>query len=215
MCVFFFSSRRRHTRYWRDWSSDVCSSDLILRSLGTGAILVGIVAVLAALTLLPALLSLLGDRVDALRLPYVGTTAGAEGRFWSRVVGRVMRRPLLSLVASVGILLALAAPIIDLRTGFAGISTVPERFPSRQGFDLYTQEFGGGSTDPAIVVVDGSTRSDAVQQGIRRLQARLQSDEAFGPSTVQEAPGADAAIVSAPVRGDPASRAAVGAIERD
>ena len=62
--------------------------DTILRSLALGAILVGIVSVLAALTLLPAVLSLLGDRVNALKIPVIGrraiNSAGSEGRFWTR-----------------------------------------------------------------------------------------------------------------------------------
>ena len=64
--------------------------DTILRSLALGAILVGIVSVFAALTLLPAVLSLLGDRVNALRIPVIGrraiSSAGSEGRFWSALV---------------------------------------------------------------------------------------------------------------------------------
>src|SRR5687768_11080129 len=78
--------------------------DTILRSLALGAILVGIVSVLAALTLLPAVLSLLGDRVNALKIPVIGrraiNRAGSESPFWSWLVGGVMRRPLLSLVAA-------------------------------------------------------------------------------------------------------------------
>src|SRR4029450_12457473 len=73
----------------------------IFRSLATGAILVGIVSVIAALTLLPAVLSLLGDRVNALRIPFFGRAAeqaGREGRFWGGIIRRVMRRPVVSLV---------------------------------------------------------------------------------------------------------------------
>ena len=84
--------------------------DTILRSLALGAILVGIVSVVAALTLLPAVLSLLGDRVNALRIPVIGrraiNSAGSESPFWSWLVGGVMRRPLLSLVAATALLLA-------------------------------------------------------------------------------------------------------------
>ena len=84
--------------------------DTILRSLALGAILVGIVSVVAALTLLPAVLSLLGDRVNALKIPVIGrraiNSAGSEGRFWSALVGGVMKRPLVSLVTATALLLA-------------------------------------------------------------------------------------------------------------
>ena len=66
--------------------------DTILRSLALGAIIVGIVTMAAAITLLPALLSLLGDRVNALRLPVVGRDHPAESPFWTKAVGAVVRR---------------------------------------------------------------------------------------------------------------------------
>src|SRR5918992_5640243 len=85
----------------------------IMRSLAAGAILVGIVSVLAALTLLPAVLSLVGDRVNKLRIPYFGRSVGAqaESRFWNRIIGFVMRRPVASLVVTVVLLLAAAIPV--------------------------------------------------------------------------------------------------------
>ena len=72
--------------------------DTILRSLALGAVLVGVTTVTAATTLLPAVLSLLGDRVDALRLPFLGRSASGESRFWGSVVARVQRRPWISLI---------------------------------------------------------------------------------------------------------------------
>ena len=85
----------------------------IMRSLAAGAIVAGLVSVAAALTLLPALLGLLGDRVNALRIPFFGRTAAREqSPFWSRTVRAVMRRPLTSLVLATAILLAMAAPVL-------------------------------------------------------------------------------------------------------
>src|SRR5687767_1793746 len=102
--------------------------DTILRSLAAGAILVGITAVLAATTLLPAVLALLGDRVDALRVPFLGGGGTGEGRFWGWVVDRVQRRPVVSLVLATAFLLAFALPALDLRTGSAGIRTLPDTY---------------------------------------------------------------------------------------
>ena len=79
-----------------------------------------VITMVAALTLLPALLSLLGDRVNALRLPFFGRDQAAESPFWTRAVGVVVRRPAPRSVASVLVLLALALPVLDLRTGNAG-----------------------------------------------------------------------------------------------
>ena len=84
--------------------------DNILRSLALGAIIVGLVTMAAALTLLPALLSLLGDRVNALRLPVVGRDKPAESAFWTRAVRGVVRHPGGALAAGILVLLTLSAP---------------------------------------------------------------------------------------------------------
>ena len=107
--------------------------DTILRSLAVGAILVGITSVAAALTLLPAVLALLGDRVNALRIPLVGRGAGRESRLWGRAVHAVMRRPVVSLAAGVSVLLLAAAPVLDLGIGQSGIRTLLDRFPRGRG----------------------------------------------------------------------------------
>jgi len=101
--------------------------DTILRSLALGAIIVGVVTMAAALTLLPALLSLLGDRVNALRLPIVGRDHPAESPFWTKAVGAVVRRPGTFLAAGVLVLLAAAFPVLGLQTGTAGVNSLPDR----------------------------------------------------------------------------------------
>jgi uncharacterized membrane protein YdfJ with MMPL/SSD domain len=109
----------------------------IMRSLAVGAILVGIVSVAASATLLPALLALLGDRVDALRIPVVGRrsleSANPEGRFWSSIVRGVLRRPGLSLALSVAVLLAAASPVLGMHVGTSGVTALPDRFESKRG----------------------------------------------------------------------------------
>src|SRR6266540_2464147 len=160
----------------------------IMRSLAAGAILVGIVSVIAALTLLPAVLSLVGDRVNALRIPYFGRGVGTqavESRFWGRIVGFVMRRPVASLTAAVALMLAAAVPVFSLETGSSGVSTLPDRFASKHGFQLLNQEFPGQSTDPVQIVVDGNASSPAVRRGIDRLEAALAERPLFGEPTVE------------------------------
>ncbi len=145
----------------------------IFRSLAAGAILVGIVSVIAALTLLPAVLSLLGDRVNALRIPLFGRAAeqaGRPGRFWAPVVGAVMRRPVVSLVLAAGFLLAMAAPLLALETGTSGPSTLPDRFESKRGYLLLNEEFPGQTTDPVEIAVAGEIDSPAVQEAFGSLR---------------------------------------------
>src|SRR5215813_1001963 len=117
----------------------------IMRSLAVGAIVVGIVSVVASATLLPALLGLLGDNIDRLRLPLIGSRslgrANPEGRFWGAIVRAVLRRPGVSLALSVVLLLALAAPIFGMRIGTSGATALPDRFASSQGFAALQRDF--------------------------------------------------------------------------
>jgi RND superfamily putative drug exporter len=190
--------------------------DTILRSLALGAILVGIVSVLAALTLLPAVLSLLGDRVNALRIPVIGrraiNSAGSEGRFWSMLVGGVMRRPLVSLVAATALLVAAALPVLTIDTGFSGLSTLPDRFPSKQGFDALNRDFPGVGVDPAQIVVQGDVSSAPVRSAIEQLKGSLGDQDAFGPATQAESETGGLVLLSVPVAGDADGPEATAAI---
>jgi RND superfamily putative drug exporter len=186
----------------------------IMRSLAAGAILVGIVSVIAALTLLPAVLSLLGDRVNALRVPYFGRAVGGaqESRFWGRIVAFVMRRPVASLGVTVAVLIATAVPIFSFETGSSGVATLPERFPARQGFALLNEEFPGQSTDPVRIVVDAPASSPGVQQGVERLSETLARSPVFGEPTVETNEAADTTLITAPVGGDSISERAIEAV---
>jgi len=187
--------------------------DTILRSLAVGAILVGIVSVAAALTLIPAILGILGDGVNSLRVPIVGRTSAGESRFWSAIVRRVMRRPLVSLVAAVVLLLAVALPVLSLQTGQQGISTLPDRFESKQGFLLLNKEFPGQTTYPVQIVVDGDAGSPAVKQAVGRLESELATRKIFGKPIVATAPTGDLTALTVPIAGDADSEAAAQAVE--
>jgi putative drug exporter of the RND superfamily len=185
----------------------------IMRSLAAGAIVVGLVSVVAALTLLPALLSLLGDRVNALRLPYFGRAADRDrSPFWSRTVRSVMRRPLLSVVLATAALLALAAPVLALRSGEAGVSTLPDRLPAKQGYEALNAEFPGETTDPVEIVIDGDAASPAVRAGIARLREQLAGEDLFGGFEVETNRAGDLTVLTVPIQGDPVSEDAVDAV---
>ena len=149
----------------------------IMRSLAAGAILVGIVSVVAALTLLPAILSLLGDRVNALRIPVLGrdatTQERAESRVWASIVHRVTDRPALYLAGAVVLLLLLSLPALRMHIGGAGISTLPDSAVSKQGFMALQESFPQATADPALVVVDGDPADPQVARAIAALEATL------------------------------------------
>ena len=184
----------------------------IMRSLAAGAIVVGIVSVLAALTLLPALLGLLRDRVNALRIPLIGASldrTNPEGRFWRAVIDRVLRRPVLSLALAGALLVAAAGPLIGMQIGQMGVSTMPDRFVAKRGFVALQRDFPQATTDPVRIVVDRVTDAEA-QTGVRRVAAALASDPRFGEPEVQRA--GDVVLLTAPVRGDADGNAAVAAV---
>ena len=149
-------------------------------------------SVVAALTLLPAVLSLLGDRVDSLKIPYLGRrllSARADGRTsaWARLAQRAMRRPALALSIGVGVLLLAAAPAIFMKTGVSGVSSFPDGFDSKAAFGVLDRQFSAGRVSPVLIVVDGPVTSSAVRSGIARLKSELSTDKAFGPVQTQEA----------------------------
>jgi putative drug exporter of the RND superfamily len=125
---------------------------MILRSVGiAGAIVVGL-AVTAALTLLPALLAVIGTRLDALRVRPISSHPAAEGR-WSRLARWVMRRPVAVLVPTLAFLLVLGTPFLHVRFNAPDASILPPSVPSRAAFDRLVAEFGEGAFAPLSLAV--------------------------------------------------------------
>jgi uncharacterized membrane protein YdfJ with MMPL/SSD domain len=190
----------------------------IMRSLAVGAILVGIVSVIASATLLPALLGLLGDNVDRLRIPLIGRrsldAANPEGRFWGAIVRAVLRQPGLSLALSVALLLAAASPIFGLHIGTSGPTLLPNRFEARQGFAALQREFPGATANPVEIVVAKGANQPAARRALSRLRSRLAADPRFGPGQVERSADGRVALLSVPVRGDPSGDAAVSAVRQ-
>ena len=187
----------------------------IMRSLALGAILVGIVSVAAALTLLPALLSLVGDRVNSMRVPYLGRNLGradtTEGRFWKRIVDAVLRRPALSLALSVGAMLLLALPIFGLHIGANGVSTLPDSLPSKQGYVLLQRAFPVQNPEPVrIIAIGGDPKT--LHGNLVRLERRMAAGGSFGRGRIQTAAPRVVGLLTVPVRGDPVGGAAVSAV---
>jgi len=187
----------------------------IMRSLALGAILVGIVSVAAALTLLPALLSMVGDRVNSARVPYLGRNLGradsAEGSFWRRIVVTVMRRPAVSLALSVGFMLLLAAPIFGLHIGANGVSTLPDSLPSKQGYVLLQRSFPIQNPAPVRIVAIGGDPT-TLFGNLKRLERRMAAEGSFGPGRIQNDAPRVVGLLTAPVRGDAVGGAAVSAV---
>jgi uncharacterized membrane protein YdfJ with MMPL/SSD domain len=188
----------------------------IFQSLSLGAIIVVCVAILASLTLLPSVLSLLGDRVNSLRIPFVRHRSAADhsGGFWDWATTKVTARPVVSLLVATGLMAAAGIWLFGMRTGFNGISSLPSGVQSEQAFTLLSRDYSGGLTSPAQVVVDGPVTSAKVQASIRKLNSIVREGPAFAPGVVQTNEAGDLALISLPLRGDPSSAEAYDAIRQ-
>jgi uncharacterized membrane protein YdfJ with MMPL/SSD domain len=116
------------------------------------------------------------------------------------------------LVAATALLLALALPVLSINTGFSGLSTLPDRFPSKQGFDALSRDFPGTGVDPAQIVIQGDASSAHVQTAIAELTRNLADQDAFGPATHAVSDGGDTVLISVPVAGDADGPEATAAI---
>ena len=126
----------------------------MLRSIGIGGMLVVAISLVAALTLTPAALSVIGPRIDALSV-FPWRTPAVRG-FWRALATGVMRRPLLVAVPTAGLLLAAGTPFLHVELGAPTASILPAKWESRQGWDIISEEFGPGYPAPLAVVFQAS-----------------------------------------------------------
>ncbi len=176
---------------------------MILRSVGiAGAIVVGL-AVAAALTLLPAILAILGTRIDRLSVRKVTVEPGADGP-WARLARRVMRHPVAVLVPTLSILLLLGSPSSTSGSTPRTPRSCPPSVPSREAFDVLAREFGEGEFAPLVIAVrttgDATTPENvaALYDYSRRLAADPRISRVDEPRGRRPAP--DARAVPAAVR---------------
>ena len=155
-----------------------------------------------------------------LSLPMVGRADAdpqGAGGFWDRISNGVMAKPLLSIVVAGGLLVAAALPALDLQTGFAGVSTLPDDVEAKKGFVILDREFSAGNVTPAQILIRGDIDSSPVQDAIENLTTaiRTDADSAFGsprPPEVNES--RTIALLAVPVVGDAAEDVAEDAIRR-
>jgi uncharacterized membrane protein YdfJ with MMPL/SSD domain len=189
----------------------------VMKSLAVGAISVGIVSVVAALTLLPAVLAKLGDGVNRLRVPWIGRNIGTESaqesRFWGGVVRRVMRRPVVNLVVFAGLLIALAVPAFGLNLGASGVSSLPNRLESKRGFEALMRYFPDKTASPALIAVVGPVNSRPVRLAIQRLRGELSRNPVFaGGSDLRISRDGGVAAIGVEVAGDKTGPRALNAV---
>ncbi len=169
------------------------------------------VAILACLSLLPALLSVLKDRTSALSIPMPRVVETVlRGMWWSRVV---LRRPAFSAAVGLALLLPMAAMALEMETGVSGYKTLPDELPSKRGFLALEERFSYGLASPVEVVVKGDLAAPAAQKGVEALQEPLSSHPDFAPPIlVQPFPEMGVTVITVSMRGDPMGDEAQAAI---
>jgi RND superfamily putative drug exporter len=157
-----------------------------MNGVALSASLAVLVVMAASVTLLPALLSMAGPRVNRLRLPFLPERPTVEGGGlaprWSR---GVQHRPWTAVVAGVGVLVALTVPVTDLRFGFPDAGNDSPGWPRREAYDLTEQGFGPGATGPLLVAVE-QPGLDGVAQMRRGHRNRQPSQRGAGHPTPAE-----------------------------
>jgi uncharacterized membrane protein YdfJ with MMPL/SSD domain len=156
--------------------------DPTFRSLSIATMIVVAVAMIGSVTVLPALLSKLGDRVEKGRIPLLGRLRrrSGEARIWSAILTPALKRPAISASIAAALLVALAIPVLHMHTAQSGNDTLPRSTPTVETLDRVEAAFPGQPT-PAVIAVRADTNAPAFTQAISQLQvAAASSGQRYG-----------------------------------
>ena len=135
--------------------------------------------------------------------------------FWDRWVRVVMAQPVISLLVTGGLLIAAIVPFFSINTGFAGISTYPDKLESKQAFLVLDEKFSFGEVTPAKIKIQGDIASPAVQAGIEHLKELLAEDDAFSaPRELEVSDSGTIALLAVPAAGDTTGEISIAAVTR-
>jgi uncharacterized membrane protein YdfJ with MMPL/SSD domain len=175
------------------------TGDKTFESFATGGIIVVAVAVLGSVTVLPAVLSKLGDNVMRGRVPVLGRRReqGVESRFWNAVLTPVLKRPAIAATAAAAVLVALTIPALGMKTGNPGVNGLPQDLAVTKALNRTQAVFPGGGTPAQVVIQAPRVTAPAVQNAIQRLQRRALDSRRFSnPTKVDISPSGRVAVVS-------------------
>ena len=179
------------------------TGDSVFISLALGAIIVVFLAIVGSLTLLPALLSALGDNVNRLRIPLLGRENRQAG-IWGAITDRVLAKPAVLATVTAGALIALAVPVLYLNLGFnEGADALPDALEGKRAVELLEEHFSSSLLQPAKVVVDApDVHAPEIEAAVAGLIQQVEEDDAFlGPFPTRVSDAGDLLRVNVPVAG--------------
>jgi RND superfamily putative drug exporter len=198
------------------------AGSIVFQSFAVGTILVVGVAVLGSLTVLPAVLSKLGDKVEKGRVPIIGRMRHrnhGENRVWGWVLDRVLRRPVVALVVGTAFLLALAIPAVNMHTVNPGTSGLPQNLEVMKVYNKIQAAFPGGPIPAVVAVQADDVTKPEIQAGIKQMgEKALATGQMSEPITTDISPDRTVEVVMVPMNGngtDKVSDSALAALRDD
>ncbi len=178
------------------------AGDMTFTALGVGAITVVLVAMIGSVTVVPAILSVLGDKVEKGRIPFLGRRKGGESRMWNAILDLVLRRPVVSVIAATAVLLALASPALGMRAVLSGTDDLPRDLEVMQVYDRIDDAFPGGQI-PAVVTIAGKdVTTPEIAAAVKDLETKAVATGRFnGPVDVTVSQDKQVAQIAIPIKG--------------
>jgi uncharacterized membrane protein YdfJ with MMPL/SSD domain len=184
-------------------------------SFATGTILVVAIAVIGSLTVLPAVLSKLGDRVNKGRVPFLKPEKRTgEPRAWSWVLDRVLKRPLISAIAAVSVLVVLAIPVFHIHTADTGVDGLPRSIGIMKTYDRMQAAFPGEQFTADIVLQGDNLDKGQVQAAAQQLREIARDSDQFNePVTIDQSPDGKVAVIEVPLAGSGSDDTSLNAVK--
>jgi uncharacterized membrane protein YdfJ with MMPL/SSD domain len=197
------------------------SGDKAYFGFGIATMMVVGIAMLGSLTVLPALMARLGDKIEKGNIPFLHRLRrdSGENRFWKAVLTPALKRPAVAAVLAGGLLLAMASPVLHLHTAQSGLDAMPNSAPTVETLKKVRDAFSNGDVNPAIVAIKANTDSAATQHAIADLKTKaIATGQMHGPIEVDVNSTHTVARVTIPLAGkgtDAASNAALRTLRND
>jgi uncharacterized membrane protein YdfJ with MMPL/SSD domain len=178
------------------------AGDPTFRSIGLGTMIVVLVAIIGSLSVLPALMHRLGDKVERGRIPGLRRTEGSgDPRFWSAILGPVMRHPGISVTVSAGLLVALTIPAFNMSTKFPSFNDLPQSIPIVKALDRVQEAFPGSPVPLVVAVKADNVETVQVQQAVLDMRDRVIATGKIGfPIDIKVNPAHTVVRVSMPIK---------------